>query len=131
MFDFLRRSGMRSPSAALRRALAATNLPPGMDISALGVVESPGRYSGRKVTYFRVFDPQAAADRAIDVFNSNTYKDLNAHLDLVPRAGFIERDGTVVVFSGPPALEGAAPLREQADRAAHADDERYVFSRGR
>lgn len=131
MFDFLRKSGMRSPSAALRRALEADNLPPGTDISGLGVVESPGTYAGRKVSYFRVFDPQRAADRTVDVFSANTYQDLNAHLDLVLRAGFIERDGTVVIFSRSPAPVAAVPRREPADRAAHADVERFVFSGSR
>ncbi len=132
MFDFLRRSGMRTPSAAMRRALEADGLPPGTDISALGVVEERGRSSGRQVTYFRVFDPKRAAALAVNVFTNYTYQDLNAHLDLVLRAGFIERDGTVVVHSRTPASDAAIPIREPADRAAHTDDERFVFSdRGR
>jgi hypothetical protein len=53
------------------------------------VVESSGTYAGRKVQYFRVFDSQRAADRALDVFSASTYQDLDAHLDLVLRAGFI------------------------------------------
>ena len=127
MFDFLHGPGMRRPSGAIRRALEADGLPPGTEIGTLGVVESPGTYAGREVTYFRVFDPQRAADRAVDVFTTYTYQDLNAHLDLVLRAGFIEHDGTVVVFSGSPAPDAALRPRERADRAAHADDERYVF----
>ncbi len=127
MFDFLHRSGMRHPSAAMSRALEADGLPPGTDVSALGVVQSPGRYAGRKVTFVRVFEPKRAAARAVDVFTNYTYDDLNAHPDLVLRAGFVERDGTVVIYSRPPALEAVVPPREPADRADHADDERFVF----
>jgi hypothetical protein len=115
MFDFLRKPGMRRPSAAIRCALEADGLPPG-EIASLGVVESPGLYAGRKVSYFRVFDPQRAADRAVDVFSTNTYRDLSAHLDLVLRAGFIEHDGKVVVFSRSPAPEpGPRPLPAQTE----------------
>ena len=128
MFKFMRSSGMRSPSGAVLRALQADGLPPGTDISALGVVESRGSYSGRKVTYVRVFDPKRAAARAVDVFTNYTYQDLNAHPDLVLRAGFIERDGTVVLFSRAPGVHAAVPPRERADRAEHADDERFVFT---
>src|SRR2546427_4620727 len=111
MFGFMHRSGMRSPSAAIHRALEADGLPTGTDLSALGVVQSRGTSSGRKVTYFRVFDPKRAAARAVDVFTDHTYEDLNAHLDLVLRAGFIERDGTVVIYSRPPAADAAGPRR--------------------
>jgi hypothetical protein len=131
MFDFLHKPGMRSPSAAMRRALEADNLPRGTDLSALGVVESPGRYAGRKVHYFRVFDPRRAAEQNVDVFSASAYHDLDAHLDLVLRAGFIEGNGTVLLFAQPPAPEGAVPPREPADRAAHADVERFIVSGSR
>ena len=127
MFGFLRRSGLRSPSAALRRALEADGLPPGTDVSTLGVVESSHRYAGRKVTAFRVFDPKRAAGRAVDLFTNSTYDDLGAHLDLVLRAGFIDQDGTVVIYTHSPAQDVGVPRREPADRAAHADDGRCVF----
>ena len=136
MFDFLRRSGLRSPSAALRGALEAEGLPPGTDVSALGVVESRGTFAGRKVTYFRVFDPRLAAGRAVDVFSRFTYQDLGAHLDLVLRTGHVERDGRIVlsplphatVMAAPgPSPDGHVPAREPADRADHVDDERVVF----
>ena len=112
MFDFLRKSGMRRPSAAIRGALDAASLPRGTDVSELGVVTSPGVYSGRAVTYFRVFDPQRAANRAVDVFTDHTYQDLNAHLDLVLRAGFIEDDGTVVLFARPAVPKATVPAPE-------------------
>ena len=125
MFGFRRRSGQWSPSAAICRALEADGLPPGIDrASALGVVESRGRYSGRKVTYFRVFDPAPATERELDV---RSFEDLEAHPDLVLRAGHIEQDGTVMIKWRAPALDAATPVRELADRAAHGGDERFVF----
>ena len=128
MFDFLRRSGMQCPSGAVFRALEAQGLPPGTDISALGVVRSLGRFAGRKVTYLRVYDPRRAATRVANVFTKFTYQDLDAHPYLVLRAGFIEQDGTVVTYAQSPALDAAVPLREPADRAAHAEDERPVLA---
>ena len=127
MFDFLRRSGLRSPSAAMRRALEASGLPAGTDVSTLGVVETRGKYSGRTVTFVRVFDPKLAAARAVDVSARTADQDLNGHLDLVLRAGIVEQDGTVVLFSQSPAADPAIPSRAGADRAEHADDERFVF----
>ena len=126
MFDFLRGSGMRSPSVAILRALEADSLPPGTVVSTLGVVESRGTYSGRKVTYIRVFDPKRAVAQGVDVLTQHGYQDLNAHPDLVLRAGFVERDGRVVLYARPPMPAAAVPPREPADRAAHADDERFV-----
>jgi hypothetical protein len=130
MFGFLHRSGMRRPSAAICQAFEADGLPPGTDVSALGVAESRGRYADRQVTYFRVFDPQRAAARAVNVLTSYTYQDINSHLDLVLRAGFVERDGRVVLFSRPPATLDITPSRERADGAAHAGDERAVLPHG-
>lgn len=127
MFDFLRKPGMRHPSAAIRRALETDGLPPGTDIAELGVVTSRGSYAGRKVTFFRVFNPSSAAARAVDVFTAFTYDALNDHLDLVLRAGFVEQNGTAVVYAQPHPRGVGAPQRQQADRVAHADDERFVF----
>jgi hypothetical protein len=125
MFGFKRKSGVRSPSAALRRALESDGLPAGTDASALGVVESRDRYAGRTVTYFRVFDPARAAARSVDV---RGYDDLEAHPDLVLRAGHIEQDGAIVIGWRAAAADAASPTRERADRGAHGDDERYVFT---
>ena len=127
MFDFLHRSGMRRPSAAIRRALEADGLPPGTDVAALGVVTARGTYANRKVTFIRIFDPARTAAQAVDVFTDFTYQDLNAHLELVLRAGFVEQDGTVVLYSRSPAPDAPVPARERADRAAHTGDERFVF----
>ena len=124
MFGFRRRSGARSPSAAIRRALEADGLPPGIDAaSALGVVESRGRYSGRNVTYIRVFDPARATERGLNV---QAFGDLEAHPELVLRAGHIEKDGTVMINWRAPAADAETPVRARADRAAHGDDEQFV-----
>ena len=117
MFDFLRPSGMRRPSGAIRRALEADGPPSLANLSELGMVRSGGSYAGRDVTLFRIFDPQRAANRAVDVFTDHTYQDLNAHLDLVLRAGFVERDGAVVIFARPPAV-GEWPAPPDADGRA-------------
>ncbi len=125
MFGFGRKSSQRSPSAAIFRALESDGLPPGVDsASTLGVVESRGKYSGRRVTYIRVFDPAAAAERELEV---RAFEDLDGHPDLVLRAGHVEKDGTVVITWRAPALDAATPVRERADRADHAGDERFVF----
>ncbi len=115
---------MHSPSAALRRALREDDLPPGTDVSALGVAESAGKYAGRKVTYFRLFQPAQAAARAVQVNTRHAYDDLSDNLDLVLRAGFIEQDGSVVIFSDPAVVQAAS--RQPTERAAHADYERYI-----
>ena len=74
-----------------------------------------------------LFDPKRAVAQGVDVLTQHGYQDLNAHPDLVLRAGFIERDGRVVLYARPPGPAAAAPPREPADRAAHAGDERFVF----
>ena len=124
MLGFMRRSGVRSPSAAVRRALETDGSPPGVDAASVGVVESRGSYAGRGVTYIRVFDPARAAQRGLNV---RTLGDLDGHPDLVLRMGHIEQDGTVVITWRAPALDAATPMRERADRTMHGDDERFVF----
>ena len=127
MFDFLRKPGLRRPTQAILRALAAESPPPAADVSALSVVTARGSYAGRKVTYFRVFDPSSAAAHAPDVVTDFSYEGLDARADLVLRSGFLEGDGSVVLYTRPHATVTASPGRAGADRAAHADDERFVF----
>ena len=118
MFDFLRKSSPQQPlPEALRRALQASGLPPETDLAKLGVVESSGRYSGRKVTFVRVFDPAGAAKRAINVASRRAYGDLDANLDLVLRSGHIEADGTIVLATPPPADDRPVPVRQLGDPA--------------
>ena len=128
MFNFLRKSPSRSPSAAiiatLGRDLAGSGLPPGMDPATLVVLEERGSYSGRNVTYFRIYDPVRAAERSIQV---RDYADLNKHPELVLVAGHREKNGAVTLIKHEAAHAAAAPERSQATRADHADDEQFVF----
>jgi hypothetical protein len=94
MFDFFRKSQPRHPSGALASALTREGLPPGMDPATLTVLEQGGSYSGRRVKYFRVYDPIRAAERAVDV---RAFRDLDTHADLVLGSGHLESDGAVVI----------------------------------
>jgi hypothetical protein len=126
MFDFMRKYGVRSRTAAVRCALERDGLPPGIDIALeLGVVESRGTYAGRRVTRIRVFDPAHAVERALDV---HAFGDLDAHPDLVLRTGHIEQDGTVVITWRAPSPNAASPIRGLLDRTVLGDDERLVFA---
>ncbi len=123
MFGFLQRSQVHGPSPALRHALAAHGLPPGMPPESLSVVESRGQYAGRGVTYLQVFDAVRAAERGVAVHRS---ADLEPYPDLVLATGRLESDGSVVLNE----VQGGsvpAPTRVRADRAVHGDDERFVF----
>jgi len=130
MFDFLRKSQSRSPSAAiiatLSRNVGGNGLPPGMDPATLVVLEERGSYSGRDVTYFRLYDPVRAAERSIQV---HAYADLNTHPELVLAAGHREKNGAVTLIKHEGVHAAAAPDRSQATRADHADDEQFVFPR--
>jgi hypothetical protein len=119
MFGFKRKSAVQPPTAALGRAIAASGLPPGVDDhAALRVVERQERYSGRKVTQVRVFDPSAAEARGVTV---GAYGDLDAHPDLVLWTGRVEQDGTVTITRQAAAASTVAPTRQAADRGAHGD----------
>lgn len=130
MFEFMNRSAMRNRSNAILRSVEADGLPPGTDVPMLGVAQSRGTYAGRKVTYWRVFDPKRAAGSEANAAADHSYRGLEAHLDLVLRTGFTERDGRVVVDSRPPEMDWAVRGREPADRAAHADVEQFMQHTG-
>src|SRR3954468_7959292 len=104
MFNFFSRSQRQYPT--IRQALVQAGLSAAGDPNRVAVLEKHGQYSGRRVNFFRAFEP--------------------GHQDLLLRTGHVEREGMVVVDSRP-AAEGAAPARELASRATHADDERLVF----
>ncbi len=119
MFGFKRKSAVRPPSAEICRIIAASGLPPGCDDPAtLRVVGQQERYSGRKVTQVRIFDPSRADARGIAV---GAYGDLDAHPDLVLWTGRVEQDGTVAITHQGLAAQTVAPTRQAADRAAHGD----------
>src|SRR6266536_2498000 len=130
MFDFMRRSVPRPPSDALGRAIESDGLPSWIgSASMLRVVESHGRYSGRKVTYIRVFDPVLAAERSLAV---KVYEDLDAQPELILRAGHVESDGIVVLNRHGADVDSRRPsIRTRAGRPVadvapikRSDDER-------
>lgn len=124
MFNMFRKSQPRRPTAALCQALASDGLPPGMEASSLNVVEHHGSYSGRHVTYFRVFDPIRIAERALHV---RGYADLDVHPDMVLGSGHFEADGAVVLSKRDRPPSANPPVRTEANRSAHGDDEQFVF----
>jgi hypothetical protein len=87
------------------------------------MVESSGRYSDRKVTYFRVFLPVLAAQQSLDV---RRFSDLDQFHGLIVRSGHVERDGTVVLTRPVVVRAATGSARVQADRAMHADDAHIV-----
>ena len=94
MFSLFRSSHPRHPTSAIASALVGEGLPPGMDPATLQVVERTGQYSGRRVSYFRVFDPLRTAERGLDI---RRFADLDAHPEIVLGSGHVERDGAVVL----------------------------------
>jgi hypothetical protein len=104
MFNLFKRSQPRYPT--IRQALVKSGFSTASDPDQVVVHEQNGRYSGRQVNFFRVFEP--------------------GHKDVLLRSGHVERDGMVVLDRQPEA-EGAVPVREPANRAKHTDDERLVF----
>jgi hypothetical protein len=115
MFDFFRRSAPRPLSDAISKAMTSDGQTAGdADFSHLRMVESNGRYSDRKVTYFRVFDPAAAAQRSMDI---KRYQDFDVFQGLVVRSGHVEQDGTVVMTRAVVVHAPAAGVRTRAGRA--------------
>ncbi len=104
MFNLFNRPKLRYPT--IREALVQSGLSTASDPNRVVVQERHGQYSGRRVNFFRAFE--------------------SGHRDSLLRSGHVEREGLVVVDRRDEP-EGAAPTRELANRAIHADDERLVF----
>jgi hypothetical protein len=122
-FSFPHRSPSRS--MPIRQALAQPPLGSAAAAVPLTILERPGSYAGRHVTFFRVFDPARAASAGI---HPRAFGDLDAHPELIAGSGHVERDGLVVLTRRPEQDDAAAaPSRQPADRTAHLDDERFVF----
>ena len=121
VFNFLHRSAPRYPT--IRQTLVNAGLLSSTDPDALTVLERHGSYSGRRVNFFRAFNPTHATAGAIRI---RAFADLDAHRELVLSSGHVEHEG-MVVLNSQPEQDHAVPIREPADRAAHADDERFVF----
>ena len=124
MFGFRRKPAVQQPSAGLSRAIVASGLPPGYtDPTTFRVVERKERYSGRKVTQVRIFDPAKAEVGGVVV---GSYEDLDGHPDLVLWTGRVEQDGTVNITHQAAPASTTVPTRQAADRAAHADVEHLL-----
>jgi hypothetical protein len=130
MFSFFKNSQPHHPTNTLAQALAKDGLPPGMDPMTLGVLEQRGSYSGRRVTYFRVFDPIRVAERSVQV---RTFADLDSRPEFVLGSGHREQDGAIVLSrqtrpaSASVTTSVATAARANANRSDHADDEQFVF----
>ena len=74
----------------------------------LRVVELKGRFSDRKVTHIRVFDPLRAEEHALAV---RRFRDLDVYPDLVIRAGHIETNGSIFITRKEVGRDAEAPLR--------------------
>jgi len=105
-------------------ALISEGLPPGMQPSTLSVVEEHGSYSGRRVSYFRVFDPVRVAERGLEI---RRFTDLDRHPNLIIGSGHRESDGSIVLSKRGRAHAVEAPDRSEAARSGHPDDEQIVF----
>jgi hypothetical protein len=104
MLNLFNRSQPRYPT--IRQTLVETGLAAAGDPARVAVRENHGQYAGRHVNFFRAFEPE--------------------HKDVVLASGHVEREGLVVVDSRSEP-EGVTLVREPANRADHADDERLVF----
>jgi len=123
MVNLFNRSAPRHPS--IQEALANSGVRFTTDPAKVAVLKKQGSYAGRQVSYFRAYDPARAAASHIQV---RTFGDLDGHPDLIVGSGHVEPQGLVMV-NGRPSPEGAIPHRAPADRAVHADDERFVDRR--
>jgi hypothetical protein len=124
MFSVFKRSHLQQPTPTMVRALADCGLPPGMDPTTLRVLEQPGSYAGRRVKYFRVFDPIRATERAVQV---RVFADLDTHSELILGSGHVEGNGVVVLSTRGLAPASTTSARQDADRATHGDEEQIVF----
>jgi hypothetical protein len=120
MFDFLRRAASRPLTDAIRHAIDKDGMTaPVGDPSLLRMVESSGRYSDRKVTYFRIFDPTSTAQRSLDI---RRYQDFDVFPGLVLRSGHVERDGTIILTRPVVSRAPDAPVRLRAGRTVATPD---------
>lgn len=124
MFSLFRKSQPHHPTAAIVQAMTSDGLPPGMDAATLSVLQRSGSYSGRKVSYFRVFDPIRVSERS---FKVTDFADLDAHPELILGSGHVEQNGAVVLTRIDRTNAAGAFARSEAVRADHGDDERFVF----
>jgi hypothetical protein len=118
VFEFLRRSGPRPLTDGIRHAIEKDGVTPA-NPSQLRMVAVGGRYSNRKVTYFRVFDPNSVAEQTLDM---RRYKDFDVNPSLVLRSGHVEQDGTVVLARAPSNQAVQPTVRTRAGRIVATPD---------
>jgi hypothetical protein len=124
MFGLFRRPTARPLTDAIRRAIEKDGMTaPVSNPSELRMVESRGRYSDRKVTYFRIFDPTSAAQRSMDI---QRYQDFDVFPGLILRSGHVEHDGMVILTRPVTVRAADTPSRTHADRTLHADDAHII-----
>jgi hypothetical protein len=124
VFGLFRRPTSLALTEAVKRAIARDGMTASVsNPSQLRMVESRGRYSNRKVTYFHVFDPASAAQRSLDI---RRYQDIDPFPDLILRSGHVEPDGTVVLTRPVTVRAAETPSRTHADRTQHADDAHII-----
>ena len=124
MFSLFRKPQPHQPTAAIMQAMTSDGLPSGIDPARLSVLQQRGSYSGRKVSYFRVFDPLRVSDRP---FKVTEFGDLDTHPELVVGSGHVEQNGAVVLTRMDRTHSSGAFARSEAVRADHDDDQRFVF----
>jgi len=124
MFGLFRRPAPRPVSDSISQAMRREGMAIATsDPAQLRMVETSGKYSDRKVTYFRVFVPGLAAQQSLDV---RQYNDLDQSQGLILGSGHVEKDGKVVLTRPVVVRTARQPLRAQADRARHSDDAHIV-----
>src|SRR5262249_10843007 len=124
MFKLFPKSQPQHPSTALAQALAIVVFRLGSSRRRFLVLEQRGSYSGRQVTYFRVFDPVRVAERTRRV---QALIDLDSHPELVLGSGHREQNGAIVLTPQDKTAPLAGLVRAHANRSDHADDQQLVF----
>ena len=124
MFRLIFNSRPRHPTPALAAALISDGLPPGMQPSTLSVVEQRGTYSGRRVSYFRVFDPIRVTERGLQI---HRFTDLDRHPNLILGSGHFETDGSVVLSKRGKSRPAETQISREANRSTNPDDEQVVL----
>ncbi len=94
MFSFFRKSHPHHVTRANRPSARDERTATRHEPSYLDVVDQRGSYSGRRVSYFRLFDPVHLAERAVQV---RVYADLDPHPELILGSGHVEYNRAVVL----------------------------------
>lgn len=102
---FWQRSGGKHPvSESVKQALVRQQGYSPDALNKLSIVEESGSYSGRKVTYFRVFDAVTVGAAG----GGERFQQLEKASIL--HSGHIEADGQVILTSNKPYSENGVPL---------------------